>query len=255
MRRREKFVITSVFLSFCLLGVQFTPLEWRYLAVALFTLIAYLLSAWALSDDLEFYEWFTILPMPALFSASVSLFYFLLPTHFLSQVLIFVMFAVGMYAIFLTANIFSVAKGRTIQLLYAAHAIGLFFTLLVSMLLTNTIFGLKLPFWLTSILISLVHFPLSLTSLWSVRLENYISKEIIQYSLMISIFLLEFSILLCWLPYPVWHSSLFIMSFIYIALGSLQSFLRGRFFKRTVNEYLLVSVFLIVIFFALFPFK
>jgi len=255
MRRREKFVITSVLLSIGLLIVEAISIDWRYLAVAVLTLATYFLSAWALSEDLDLYEWITILPLPTLYSASVSLFYFLLPTSIISQAAIFVIFGIGMYALLLTSNIFSVAKGRTIQLLYAAHAMSLFFVLIISLLFTNTIFSLRNPFWINGLLVGLLHFPLVLLSLWSINLEAFISKAILRYSFFTVILLIEFTFLLSLLPYPVWHSSLFIMTFLYIALGILQSYLHGRFFKSTVNEYFLLTIFLIVIFAALFPFK
>jgi len=140
MRRREKFIIVSVLLSLGLLATQYVPIDWRYAAIGIFALISYLMSAWALSDDLQIYEWLTILPLPVLYASSVALFYFLLPEVLLSRLAILAVFGVGMYALFLTANIFSVAKGRTIQLLYAARAIALFFTMIISLLLTNTIF-------------------------------------------------------------------------------------------------------------------
>src|SRR5690554_6157654 len=135
MRRREKFVIASVVLSLGLWSLQLIQLEYRYYAVAVFSIITYLVSAWSLAEDLQRFEWATILPFPALYAASVALFYFLLPESVLSRLFSVGLFGVGMYALLLTSNIFSVAKGRTIQLVYAAHAIGLLFTLLTSLLL------------------------------------------------------------------------------------------------------------------------
>jgi len=153
MRRREKFVIASALLSLGLLVVQYIPLDFRYIAVAVFALISYLASAWALSDDLQKYEWLTIVPFPSMYAAAVGFFYFLLPAGIVSKIFVLALFGLGMYALFLTSNIYSVAKGRTIQLLHAAHAVGLLFTLLTSLLFTNTIFSLRLPFYLTSLLV------------------------------------------------------------------------------------------------------
>lgn len=255
MRRREKFVISSILLSSGLLAVQYISLEWRYLAIAVLVLFSYFISAWALSDDLQAHEWLTIVPFPSIYAGIMSLFYFLLPGNWVTRIIIVILFGVGNYAIFLTSNIYSVAKGRTIQLLYAAHAVGLFFTLLTSLLITNTIFSLKLPFWGNGLLIGASHFPLVFMSLWTIRLENYINREILSYSLMLSFCLTQFGMVLSFLPMPVWNSSLFIMGFLYISLGILHSYLRGRLFKSTLNEYSYVLVFLILLFIALFPYK
>lgn len=255
MRRREKFIIVSVLLSLGLLATQYVPIDWRYAAIGIFALISYLMSAWALSDDLQIYEWLTILPLPVLYAFSVALFYFLLPEVLLSRLAILAVFGVGMYALFLTANIFSVAKGRTIQLLYAARAIALFFTMIISLLLTNTIFSLRLPFYLNALLVAISHFMLVLMSLWSVQLEPRISKQILNYTLLFVLILVEFTIAFSFLPMEIWYISLFIMSLVYVGLSLFQDLLQGRLFKNTATEYTLVSIFIILAFMIVFPGK
>ena len=127
MRRREKFFISSIILSAILIGIQAFPLEWRMPVSALFMVLTYMVAAWSLSDNLNRHEWLTILPMPALFAGSVAFFYTLLPATLISKVLVFIVYGIGMYALLLTDNIYSVSKGRSIQLLHAAHAVGFFF--------------------------------------------------------------------------------------------------------------------------------
>lgn len=255
MRRREKFVITSVLLSFGLLGIQYLPLDFRYWAIGLFFVISYLMSAWALADDLQAHEWLTVVPFPALYAVSVSWFYFLLPESILSKFILLAVFGVGMYALFLTSNIYSVAKGRTIQLLHAAHAVALLFTLITSLLFTNTIFGLRLPFYANGLLAGLVHFPLILMSLWSVKIESYISREVLAMSGVLSLFIVELTTILSFYPFSVWNIALFVMAFTYISLGILHSFLQERLFDNILREYSLVAVFVLIMFAILFPYK
>jgi hypothetical protein len=255
MRRRQKFVISSVLLSLGLLGVQYVSLEWRYLGLILLSVVSYFMSAWALSDDLVAHEWLTVVPFPALYASSVGLFYFLLPANLLSKLLILAVFGVGMYGLFLTSNIYSVAKGRTIQLIHAAHAVGLLFTLLTSLLLTNTIFGLRLSFYLNGLLVGLVHFPLILMSLWSVKLEDYVSRQIWSLSGVLTLFLVELAMILSFFPFSVWNQALFIMAFVYVGLGLLHNFLKERLFESTLREYSLVAVFVVAMFIILFPYK
>lgn len=160
-----------------------------------------------------------------------------------------------MYALFLTSNIYSVAKGRTIQLLHAAHAIGLLFILVTSLLFTNTIFGLRLPFYLNGLLSGLVHFPLILMSLWSVSLEDHISGEILGLSGVLTLFLIELTMILSFYPFSVWNIALFVMAFIYVSLGILHSYLKERLFESTLREYSLVAIFVAIMFVILFPYK
>jgi hypothetical protein len=255
MRRREKFVLSSIFLSLGLLGVQYVSLEWRYLAILIFMVVSYLVSAWALSDDLQKFEWVTILPLPALYAAAVGAFYFLLPTNLLSRVFNVGLFGVGMYALYLTSNIYSVAKGRTIQLLHAAHAIGLLFTLLTSLLFLNTIFSHRLPFFLNAPLVGLVHFPLIFLFLWAVKLEPTLDKHIIRLAVLLTVVLMELSVIFSFLPFSVWNISLFLMTVLYMGLGILQSLLQQRLFQNTIMEYSGVAVFVSILFLVLLQWK
>lgn len=255
MRRREKFVVASVISTLGLIGVQYTYLEIRYIVIAIFVVFTYLISTWALADDLQTHERFTIIPFNALYAAAVSLFYFLLPESFVSQLAIVLLFGVGMYALFLTSNIFSVAKGRTIQLVHAANAISGLFGVLISLLFSNTIFSLKLPFYLNTLLIGLVHLPLIFMLLWSVNLEHRVEKDIIGFSMVLTLVLMELALVLSFFPLGIWYYALFIMSFFYIGIGLMQSFIRGRLFVRTLVEYSLVASFVGVVFLAVVPFK
>ncbi len=255
MRRREKFVIAAILLSLGILSMQYVSLEWRYLAVGILTLISFFVSGWALSDDLQKHEWLTIVPFPALYTMAVGLFYFLLPAHLLSKFAILALFSVGMYGLYLTSNIFSVAKGRTIQLLHAAHAIGLLFTLLTSLLFTNTLFSLRLPFWVNGLGIGLVHFPLILMSLWSVQLDKKITKTVVGLCSLLTLILVEVGIVISFYPLSVWNQALFIMALCYIGLGVFHNYLKGRLFANTLTEYSLVAGFVALIFFLLFPGK
>lgn len=255
MRRREKFVLSSIVLSLGLLAVQYVSLDYRYAAVAVLSLVSYLVSAWALADDLQAHEWLTIVPLPGLYALGVGMFYFLLPESLLSRVVILGLFGLGMYGLYLTSNIFSVAKGRTIQLLYAAHAIGLLFAVLTSLLFLNTIFSLKLPWYLNGLLVGGSHFFLILTSLWSVNLESKVTSQVVTLSILLTVIMAEIGIAFSFFPFSVWHSTLFIMSFLYISLGILHNYLRGRLFKKTWQEYILVLGLVGIIFIFFFPLK
>jgi hypothetical protein len=255
MRRREKFVITSILLTLALLGVQLVALEYKYFAVLGMGVLSYFMSAWALSDDLQRFEWAVILPLPTLYAVAVGLFYFLLPGNIVSRFIILGVFGVGTYALYLTSNIYSVAKGRSIQLLHAAHAVGLLFTLITSIFFTNTIFSLRLPFYLNGLLIGVTHFPIALMSLWSVKLEQKITREVLLFSGLVTLILMEFAIGLSFMPYSDWNRSLFLMALLYIGLGILHNFLRGILFENTLREYSLVAGLVGFVFLLLFPMK
>lgn len=255
MRRREKFIITSLVLGLTLLGVLSIPAGWRIWSLFAFGLLTYGLSAWALAEDLQKNEYFTILPLPTLYALSITSFYFVLPASTPKRVLFMVLFGIGMYALLLTGNIFSVAKGRTIQLLYAAQTIALFFTLLISFLVTNTIFTLNLPFIVTAGLVAVIHLPLIAMSIWSVQLRNTFDQTDWILTGLLTLAIFELAISLSFIPYAVWAIGLLIMSVMYIGLGVFQSYLKGRLFLKTIREYSLVTVVSLILFLLLFPGK
>jgi hypothetical protein len=255
VRRREKFVLAAIFLSLGLLSVQYVSLDWRYLAVGVFGVLSYFISAWALSDDLQKFEWLTILPLPALYACAVGAFYFLLPDNIVSRFFNLGLFGVGMYALYLTANIYSVAKARTIQLVHAAHAIGFFFTILTSLLFLNTIFSHHLPFFLNGLLVGVVHFPLIFLFLWSVKLEPKIDPQLGHLSFIFALFLAEIAVALSFYPFSTWQMALFLMAALYIGLGILQSHLQDRLFNQTLMEYSIAAGFISIAFFLLLTWK
>ena len=255
MGKRRRFVLVSLVLALGLVVTQWVGVEYRYQAVAMLGGLSYGLCAWALREDLRGIEWLMALLLPALYPVSVGLFYFLLPQKWFSEVAILGLFGVGMYALLLTGNIYSVAKGRTIQLIHAAHAIGQLFTLLTSLLLTNTVFSFHLPFWSTMLLVGIIHWPLIFMSLWSINLEQRITHELLSLSSLLTLILVEFSLILSFLPISVWNCALLIMSLMYLGLGLLHNYLRGVLFDNAIREYSLVGILMGIVLVMVFPWK
>lgn len=255
MRRREKFLLSSFLLSFGLFATQYVPLEYRILGSLLFFLIAYLASAWALFDDLEGIEWLTVVPFPAFYAVSVSLFYFLLPSNAVTLIAILVLFGIGMYGIYLTANIYSVAKIRTIQLLRAAHAVDLLFKLIMMFLIANTLFSSHFSFWFNGIAMFLATIPLALTTLWSIELKKNIEPHVIYSTAATAIVVGELAIILSFLPGSIWTNSLYLVGLFYTCLGILTTKLSGRLFQNTIWEYTTFWVLMTVVYFALLAWK
>jgi hypothetical protein len=243
--KRKKFIISSVVLSLGLLGIQLVSLEARFLAIVLFGVVTYGVSAWALFEDLKGIEWFTILSLPSFYAIAVGMFYFLLPESTLSRLVILFLFGLGMYALYLTENIYSVAAIRTIQLLRAAHAVGFLMTILTSILLFNFIYSLKESFWVNASLVFLVSFPIMLQALWSIKLTRKLPFDVIIMAAGMAVVLSQIGMILSLLPVTVWIASLFLGTVVYVSLGLLQHALSERLFTRTIYEYVGVGVFVL----------
>jgi hypothetical protein len=247
MSKRKRFVVVSLLLSLGLLGTQLVRVEHRYQAIIVLGGISYVLSAWALSEDLKGVEWITVLTIPLLYPVSVGLFYFLLPERLLSRLVILGVFGIGMYALLLTENIFSVAAIRTIQLLRAAHAVGFLLTLVTAFFLFDTIWSFRLPFYSNGVLVAVCSFPLFLQGLWSYRLgEQRIEKQTVQSSIALALGLGQIALALSFWPVTVPVGSLFLVTMAYVGLGISQYHLAGRLFRRTLYEYLGVGVIVLI---------
>ena len=175
--KRRKFLLVSVLLSVGLLVVQRLPVESRYSAIVFFALSAYLLTAWSLFKDLHGVNWLVNLILPTMYPVSVALFYFLLPQAVVTRTIVVILFAVSMYALLLTANIFAVASIRTIQLLRAARAVGFLLSILTSAFLFHVIFSLRVGAVLVGTLVLLVSLPILWQGTWSYVVSNTIKRE------------------------------------------------------------------------------
>jgi hypothetical protein len=255
MTKRQKFLLSAGLLSLGLLGIQYVPIDYRYVAIFGFFLITYLISAWALFEDLKGIEWLTILSLPSLYAAAIGLFYFLLPVSWISRLIIISFFGVGMYALYLTENIYSVAAVRTIQLLRAAYAVGFLLSILTLALLYNTIFSLQWPFWANGLVIFFATFPVVIQGLWSIRLEKIISKDIWRMSVGMSLSCAIMGMVLSFLPVTVWIAALFLATVMYVCLGLLQHELNERLFGRTISEYVVVGFLVLVATLLVTPWK
>ena len=247
LSKRQKFVLVAVILAFGLLAIQVANVGWRYQAIGVLALLTYFLSAWSLREGLTKIEWFTVLALPVLFTAGVGLFYFLLPTRWLARLPVALIYGLGMYVLLLTENIFSVAVIRTIQLLRAAHAVGFLLTLVAAFFLYDTFFSFRLDPWFNFLLVGIISFPLIICGLWSIDLEEKISRKIWLYSFSLSLILAEMALAFSFWPVKVATGSLFLVTAMYIVLGLAQLEFSQKLFRRSIHEYLGVGIAVLLI--------
>lgn len=237
LTKRRKFLLVSVLLSAGLLIVQRLPVESRYSAIFFFAIAAYLLTAWSLLKDLRGINWVVNLILPTFYPVAVALFYFLLPQSTGTRTVVVVLFAVSMYALLLTANIFAVASIRTIQLLRAARVVGFLISILTSAFLYHVIFSLRLAGWAVGILVLVVSLPILWQGAWSYVVSSTLKREF-YYGLVGAVALAEIAIALSFWSIDVPLASVVLAMGMYVILGLFQHDLEGRLFQRTIQEYL-----------------
>lgn len=252
LSKRRKFVLSSFLLSVGLYFLQVIGFEWKYQAIGVLGALAGILTFWSLRGAASGLARWTTPILPIFFTVGVALFHFLLPANILTIFTVIAIYFLGMYTLFLTENIFSVAAIRTINLFRSASAVGFLLTLVTAFFLSNTAVSFKLPFYFNSLAIFFFSFPLVLSGLWSVKLDERLSSELLLSSLAIAVFLGQFALAISFWPVTVTAGSLFLTSSLYVLLGLAQAYWSERLFKRTVIEYLGVglAVFLITLIFT-----
>lgn len=237
MTKRRKFLLVSVLLSLGLLIVQRLPVESRYSAIGFFALAAYLLTAWSVFKDLHGVNWIVNLILPTLYPVSVALFYFLLPQAAMTRTIVMLLFAISMYGLLLTVNIFAVATMRNIQLLRAARAVGFLLSILTSAFLFHVIFSLRLSGWIVGLLVFGVSLPILWQGVWSYVASVTVKREF-YYGLVGAVIMSEMAIALSFWLIEVPLASVVLAMGMYVVLGLFQHDMESRLFSRTIQEYL-----------------
>ena len=91
-------------------------------------------------SDLKENTFLQIFILPFLFSLSFGLFYFLVPGRYLTRIFTTSLYAIGLYSLFLSENIFTVSSIRTIALLASARTVSFVITLISYFFLSNVLF-------------------------------------------------------------------------------------------------------------------
>ncbi len=251
MTKRRKIILQALILTPGLLATQFVEIRFRLGAIFLLGLITYFFTAWSLKEDLKKVSWLVNLPLPALYTIGMALFYFLLPEVLLSRIIVLVLYGIGMYATLLIENIFTISASRTIQLIRAAQAVGFLIVLVTSFLFYNTIFSFKMNALFSAGLVLTISFFLSFPALWSVKLSEQIEKEVFYYSLGLAWVIANLSFFIGFWPLSINAISLFLVTCLYVFLGIVQNYLSARLFTKTLKEYLRVGIIVLIIIFFL----
>lgn len=241
LTKRQQFVVIILVLTAGLVLTQLASSDFRYPLVTVLALATYGMSAFAMRQDLRGIEWVTLLTLPTLFTGAVGLFYFLLPVRWLTRVPVAVLFAVGMYALLLTENIYNVAANRTIALLRAAYSVGFLLTILTYFLLVQTVLAFRLPVMVIVPLIGAISFVLLFQSLWAMELGEG-SRKVFRLSVALTLVLMELTWVFSFWPVKTTLQAIFFTTCFYGLAGMAQQYLVEKLYKKTVTEFFIVCV-------------
>lgn len=249
--KRQKFVLAIVILSAgVFISEYFTDVKLLFVSLFL-ALVTDFLLYFILRKDTKGTFSYPIFILPFFYTLAFPFFYTLVPTRLISRLIITVLYAFGLYSLFLTQNIFAVSNIRTINLLRSARIVAFVITLLVFYFLVNFIFSLRLPILLTPLVILPVTFFVNIQSLWTYSLDVAQLKSVALFSAFIAVCILQLSYVLIIWPVNASVYSLFLTGIFYTYSGLCHAWLDRRLFKGILWEYVWVG-FISVLFLVIF---
>lgn len=248
--KRQKFATSVIILSIALFLVEhFLGKSGIYLIIVL-SIFTDIFIYWSLKKDLKDNFSPQVFILPFFYTLAFGLFYLLVPERLIVKLFITIIYALGAYSVFLSQNIFTVSSIRTIALFSSARTVSFVITLLSYFFLTNVIFSLHLNIILTNILLVLYSLPLIIQSIWNYSADKRL-KEGIPWGVMLTVCIIEVSLLLWFWPSTPTIIALFLTGFFYIILGLSHLWFEKRLFKSVFWEYVWVAI---VVFFVLVAF-
>jgi hypothetical protein len=251
LSKRQKLVIATLFLTLSLLAAEIFSGIHHILVGLILSLLTVAVLYGILRRDIANSFYYPLLILPFFYTLSVSIFYLLIPSRLLSVIILTAFYSFGLYSLFLTQNIFAVSSGKTINLLRSARIVSFVITILVHFLLVNIIFSLRLPFFVTPLLITGIVILLNIQSLWVYILDRSMIKEVLRYSILIGLLIGELALVLVIWPIDAAIYAIFLTGIFYTYSGLSHAWFEKRLFKGVLWEYVWVgflSVFLLLIF-------
>ena len=239
--KRKRFLITSVLLAGGFVFLQTLGDAYRFVGIAVLGATTLLLFVWSLWEGLGWNATLLSLVLPIYYTVGVGLFWFLLPSSVLARVPVVILYGVGIYALVLTANIYTVSAIRTIALLRAAKGIGFVLTLGTAFLVLDAVLSSRPSQILGVVMVLVVSIPLFYQALWVSGIGHNFDRTTLLMSAVFSLILAEIYAALYFWPVTVVVGSLFLTTGVYVLLGLGQARLEQRLFGQTLRDYLTVG--------------
>lgn len=238
--KRQKFILFVIILSLGLFVAEYLLGKAGIFLVVFLSFITLVLLQFSLQEDLK--DNFTpqIFILPFFYSLAMGLFYLLVPARFITRIAMTSLYALGLYSLFLSENIFTVSAIRTIALLGGARTVSLVLTLVSYFFLTNVVFSLHINILVTLVLIFLYTFPLVLHSIWIYTLEKKLFAQLF-WVLSLSICLVEIALFLWFRAASPTVLALFLTGMFYVLVGLTQAWYEKRLFRSVILEYFWVT--------------
>lgn len=239
--KRQRFIFVVLTLSLGLFIAESLLGKSGMLIVFGLSVLTLIFLYFVLRHDLEDNFSPQIFILPFFYSLSVGLFYLLVPARFLTRIGMTSLYALGLYSLFLSQNIFTVSSIRTIALLSGARTVSLVLSLLSYFFISNVVFSFHINVFITLLLIFVYTFPMVLQAIWIHALDKNLFAQIF-WVLSLTICLVEISLFLWFGTSSPTVSALFLTAIFYVLVGLTQAWFEKRLFRSVILEYIWITI-------------
>ena len=249
IEKRIRFVISTVGLAAILLISTFFFFDKAFIFIPLLILASYGASFFSIYEGIEKIEWYMLFLMPVLLSVAMYLFYFLFPVRWITRIPFIFIYAISMYAVFLSFNIFNVGVEKNLQLYRAGFSVNYFIQTMVFFIVGNVVASFHWGFLANALIFGLLAGAMSLQLYWSIRLDMHLRKEVISHMLLTALLVAEGSLLLSFFPLQESIFALVLAVLYYCIAGLTHLYLDERLFKHSITEYASILIVILTILF------
>jgi hypothetical protein len=261
LSKRQIFAIGAIICASVLFIIDHFFHKNGFYLILFLSLLANVFMFWGLRKDLKGNFTWQVFILPFMFTLGFGLFSPLMPVRLLADIIMAGIYAIGLYSLFLSQNIFTVSGVRTIALLSGARTVSFVITIVTFLFITTVIYSLNLNVFIVLLIFFFTAFLLTMQSIWTYTLEKSIKKNL-NYVFLLAVCQLELAILLWFWPNRSWLLSsfdpppvlisLFLTGFFYICIGLSHLWFEKRLFKSTLWEYVWIGgiVFVVLVAFT-----
>lgn len=260
LTKRQRFAVSVVILSILLFIADHYLARSSFFVILFLSLLTNVFLFFSLRADLKGNFSLQIFILPFFYTLGFGVFSPLIPARIIADLALSIIYAIGLYSLFLSQNIFLVSKIRTIALLSGARTVSFVLTILTYLFITTVIFSLHVHVFVGLFLFFIVSLLLTYQSIWTYTLERNIRKNFL-YVVLLTIAQLQVATLLWFWPNKSWLLSsfdpppvlisLFLTGVFYIFIGLSHLWFERRLFKQTLWEYVWIG-FLVFVFLVAF---
>jgi len=245
--KQLRYVISSSLGAIFLFLAVGVPYPYSWIVLPFLCILSYILTWFALLEDLRQGEWLVLFILPVFWTASWYVSFYMLPMRFSIRIAFTLMYPLIFYIVVSAMNIFNVGVEKNIQLRRAAQAANQFITVIVFYLFTQVINSFGLSWIVLGLLTGVASWILGLQLFWTMSPSELISSEVKNLALFQGFVIGFFMILLSFLPFSLeTPRPMIITGVFYVVNGVLAIYTDAILVKQRIREYLSILILLIL---------